>query len=140
MDIRASHPYPSRRSAVLADNVVAASRPLAAQAWARGGDVLRDQPTFAVTFLPGGVAPEPGDRFINKGHAKTLRRIAETRGKAFYQDDLAEAMVAFSALHGGAMTAEDLAGHRADWCGTISRGFDGAELHEIPPAGRVSRR
>lgn len=42
MKFRATHPYPSRRSAVMADNVVATSQPLAAQAGlamlARGGN------------------------------------------------------------------------------------------------------
>jgi len=42
MDIRATHHYPSRRSAVLAENIVAASQPLAAQAGlsmiSRGGN------------------------------------------------------------------------------------------------------
>jgi gamma-glutamyltranspeptidase/glutathione hydrolase len=44
MDLRAHHPYPSRRSAVVADNMVATSHPLAAQAGlsmlARGGNAV----------------------------------------------------------------------------------------------------
>ncbi|MGB3246934.1 MAG: gamma-glutamyltransferase, partial [Sulfitobacter sp.] len=44
MQIRAAHPYPSRRSAVLAANMVATSHPLAAQAGlsmlSRGGNAV----------------------------------------------------------------------------------------------------
>ena len=44
MELRATHPYPSRRSAVAADNIVATSHPLAAQAGlgmlARGGNAV----------------------------------------------------------------------------------------------------
>ena len=44
MKIRAHHPYPSRRSAVLARNLVATSQPLAAQAGlrmlAQGGNAV----------------------------------------------------------------------------------------------------
>lgn len=44
MDLRTTHAYPSRRSAVLADNMVATSQPLAAQAGlgmlARGGNAV----------------------------------------------------------------------------------------------------
>lgn len=44
MHLRANHPYPSRRSAVLADNMVATSHPLAAQAGlsmlAQGGNAV----------------------------------------------------------------------------------------------------
>ena len=34
------------------------------------------------------------------------------------------------------MTADDLAAHHNDWCGTISQSFDDVELHEIPPNGQ----
>jgi gamma-glutamyltranspeptidase/glutathione hydrolase len=110
--------------------------PKIAQLWARGGDLLADQPGFAETFLPGGKAPRAGERFVNHALARSLRLIAETKGKAFYEGELAEAMIAFSNAHGGVMTQDDLAAHRADWCGTISKSFGDAALHEIPPNGQ----
>lgn len=110
--------------------------PRIAQLWKRGGERLHDQPGFAETFLPGGKAPAAGERFTNRPLARSLRLIAETRGKAFYEGQLAEAIVAHAARYGGAMTQDDLAAHSADWCGTISKGFDGAALHEIPPNGQ----
>lgn len=110
--------------------------PKIAQLWSRGGEKLKDQPGFAETFLPGGKAPVAGERFVNPALARSLRLIAETKGKAFYEGELAEAMIAFSNAHGGVMTSNDLAAHRADWCGTIAKGFDGATLHEIPPNGQ----
>ncbi len=110
--------------------------PKIAQLWARGGDMMKDQPGFAQTFLPGGKAPGAGERFVNKPLGRTLRLIAQTKGTAFYKGELAEAMIAFSQAHGGVMTREDLASHSADWCGTISAGFDDVALHEIPPNGQ----
>ncbi len=110
--------------------------PKIARLWAIGGETLHTQPGFEETFLPGGKAPRSGERFANSGLARTLRLIAETRGRAFYEGELAEAIVAFSGLHGGAMTMEDLANHRADWTGTISKSFDEVTLHEIPPSGQ----
>ena len=110
--------------------------PKIAQGWARSVDHLKDQPGWADVFLPRGEPPAAGTRFRNPGLAGTLRRIAETKGKAFYEGDLAEAIVGHSKAHGGAMAMEDLANHRADWCGTIARAFDGASLHEIPPNGQ----
>lgn len=110
--------------------------PKISQLWQRGGEMLSDQPGFAETFLREGKAPGAGERFVNHALARSLRLIAETKGKAFYEGELAEDMIAFSNAHGGVMTQTDLASHRADWCGTISKGFDGATLHEIPPNGQ----
>ncbi len=110
--------------------------PTIAALWRRGGELLGSQPGFAETFLPGGRAPSAGERFADPGQANSLRLIAETRGRAFYEGELAEAIAGFARRHDAALTVADLAAHRADWCGTLSKGFDGAVLHEIPPNGQ----
>lgn len=110
--------------------------PVIAKLWAIAAENLGKQPGFAETFLPGGRAPQAGERFRNPGAARTLKAIAETKGKAFYQGEIAEEIVAFLQANGGAMTLEDLASHQPDWCGTISQTFDDVELHEIPPNGQ----
>lgn len=110
--------------------------PKIAQLWARGVGILSEQPGFADHFAPNGKAPQAGERFVNTALAGTLRQIAETRGKAFYEGALAEKIVASSKAHGGAMTLDDLASHSPDWCGTISKSFDDVTLHEIPPNGQ----
>lgn len=110
--------------------------PIIGALWARAADMLGHQPGFAETFMPGGRAPRAGERFRNPGAARSLRMIAETKGKAFYEGALAEEIAAFAKANGGAMTVDDLARHEADWCGTISQRFDDVELHEIPPNGQ----
>ncbi|MCQ0970272.1 gamma-glutamyltransferase family protein [Paracoccus sp. TK19116] len=110
--------------------------PVIAALWARGASLLKNQPGFAECFMPGGRAPRAGERFRNPDQAETLRQIAETKGRAFYEGALAEKIAAFAAQHDAALTVEDMAEHRADWTGTISTDFDGAELHEIPPNGQ----
>ncbi|SFH85064.1 gamma-glutamyltransferase family protein [Albimonas pacifica] len=110
--------------------------PMVAATWARSVATLKDQPGFARTFLPGGRAPAPGERFSNPAAAADLRLIAATKGEAFYRGEIAERIVADAARHGGAMTLDDLAAEAPDWCGTVRGSFDAAELHEIPPNGQ----
>jgi len=110
--------------------------PIIAKLWARAAGMLGEQPGFADTFLPQGRAPQAGAFFASPGHARSLRLIAESKGKAFYEGVIAEEIAAFAASHGAALTVEDMAAHKADWCGTISAGFDETRLHEIPPNGQ----
>jgi gamma-glutamyltranspeptidase/glutathione hydrolase len=110
--------------------------PVIGALWARGAEALSGQPGFAEAFLPGGRAPVAGERFASPGHARSLRLIAESGGRAFYEGALAETIAAFAREHGAALTEEDLAAYRPEWCGTISTGFDGDTLHEIPPNGQ----
>ncbi len=107
--------------------------PTIARLWARQVPDLKDVPGFAEHFLPRGRAPEPGEKFTAPAHARTLKRIAETKGEAFYKGDLAESMAAHARNHGGAMTAEDLAAHGVDWVEPLAHDYRGYTLHEIPP-------
>jgi gamma-glutamyltranspeptidase/glutathione hydrolase len=104
--------------------------------WAAQADVLRGQPGFAETFLPRGRAPEPGERFVHPGAAGTLRRIAASRGRDFYEGQTAQALVAHAREHGGALAAADLAEYRPDWVEPIGIDVAGHRLHEIPPNGQ----
>ncbi|SRX93477.1 putative bifunctional acylase GgtA: cephalosporin acylase (GL-7ACA acylase) + gamma-glutamyltranspeptidase (GGT) [Mycobacterium tuberculosis H37Rv] [Mycobacterium shimoidei] len=110
--------------------------PTVAQQWAAQAPVFASQPGFAETFLPGGRAPKPGERVTLTDHATSLEQIAATDGDAFYRGELAAKLEAHALAHGGAMRAGDLAAHRADWVGTISRDYRGYTVHEIPPNGQ----
>jgi gamma-glutamyltranspeptidase/glutathione hydrolase len=107
-----------------------------ADKWARAVPRLQDQPGFRETFMPRGRAPTPGERFVMPAAARTLRRIADTKGEAFYRGDLAAALVAHSAAHGGALAPADLAGYAPEWVETIGMDFAGHRLHQIPPNGQ----
>lgn len=110
--------------------------PIIGELWRRGGEALRDQPGFSEAFLPGGRVPRPGERFRNPDQARSLRAIAESNGRAFYEGELAEKISAFAAKHGAALSLEDLATYQPEWCGTISTSLDDTALHEIPPNGQ----
>lgn len=91
---------------------------------------------FRRGFLPGGRAPRAGELFCYPDQAATLAEIAASGGESFYRGALAERIAADAARHGAALTASDLAQHRAEWVGTISQGYGGTVLHEIPPNGQ----
>ncbi len=110
--------------------------PVIAALWARAAEELGQQPGFAETFMPQGRAPKAGEYFCSPGHTRTLRLIAETKGRAFYEGEIAQEIADFAAQHGAALSLADLANHQPDWCGTISKSFDDVTLHEIPPNGQ----
>ena len=115
--------------------------PTIARLWANQVPELKSQPGFATAFMPRGRAPLPGEKFTFPDQAATLRKIAETKGEAFYRGEIASTLARHAAAHGGAMTEDDLAAYRPEWVDPIARGVrgrDGAHyaLHEIPPNGQ----
>ena len=110
--------------------------PTISRLWANGAAELKDQPGFAQAFMPKGRALAAGEKFASPAHARTLQRIAETKGVAFYHGDLAEKIAAFSRQHGAALTLDDLAAHTLDWVEPIGIDYRGYTLHEIPPNGQ----
>jgi gamma-glutamyltranspeptidase/glutathione hydrolase len=110
--------------------------PTISRLWQKQAPELAAQPGYAQAFMPNGRAPLPGELFAFPDQARTLQRIAETKGEAFYKGDLAEKIVAHAKKHGGAMTLDDLAAHQVDWVEPIGQNYRGYTLHEIPPNGQ----
>ncbi|MEM9065367.1 MAG: gamma-glutamyltransferase family protein [Planctomycetota bacterium] len=88
------------------------------------------------TFLPNGRVPRIGELFRSEGHAWTLRRIAESMGRDFYEGEIADRIDAASRAAGGSLRKADLERHRAEWVDPISVDYRGMTLHEIPPNGQ----
>jgi len=110
--------------------------PTIARLWAKQVPALKGEPGFAEAFMPRGRAPQPGEKFAFPAQAKTLKRIAETRGEAFYHGELAEKIAAFARDCGAALTLDDLAAHTNDWVEPIGVDYRGYTLLEIPPNGQ----
>ena len=109
--------------------------PQTAYYWKRGVDRY-ESPSWHATFAPKGRAPAAGERFTSEAHARTLERIAATRGDAFYRGDLAERIARHADETGGWLDADDLAAHHPEWVRPISLDYHGYTLHEIPPNGQ----
>ncbi|NIC39347.1 gamma-glutamyltransferase family protein [Halomonas desiderata] len=87
------------------------------------------------TFAAEGRAPKPGERWSSTGHASSLRAIAETKGRAFYEGELADKIDAFFREHGGLLRKADLATFQPEWVEPISTRYHGHDIWEIPPNG-----
>jgi gamma-glutamyltranspeptidase / glutathione hydrolase len=110
--------------------------PTISRLWASQATELHLQPGFADAFMPRGRAPAPGEKFSFPAQAKTLQRIAETKGEAFYKGDLAEKIAAFAKQHDAVLTLDDLEQHRNDWVEPLGLDYRGYTLHQIPPNGQ----
>ncbi|MFT3720752.1 gamma-glutamyltransferase family protein [Pseudorhodoferax sp.] len=104
--------------------------------WQAAAEELHAQPGFAQTFMPWGRAPRVGELFRFPAAARALRAIGATRGKAFYEGEIAAATAHFVTAHGGSLAAADFAAFRPEWVAPIQRDYRGWTLHEIPPNGQ----
>src|SRR5438876_4185403 len=93
--------------------------PFVAERWSPQVPELRGQPGFAEAFLRDDRAPRAGEVFRFPDQARTLERIAATKGEAFYRGELAEKIEAYAQATGGAMTRAGRAAHAHDWGGAI---------------------
>ncbi|CAM3959945.1 gamma-glutamyltransferase family protein [Alicyclobacillus pomorum] len=116
--------------------------PVLAKNWANAVRIFTEHlhgPMYAHwfdTFAPGGKAPLAGQMWRSKGHADTLRAIAESRAEAFYRGELADKMDAFSRKHGGYLRKADLAAFTPEWVQPVSVNYRGYDVWEIPPNGQ----
>lgn len=106
-------------------------------------DQLRRWPSNAAIYLPNDRVPEVGDNFVQVDLAKSLQYLAdeetaaggsredglEAARKAFYEGDIAQAIVKYHAEHEGLMTAEDLRDFRVGIEAPVSRNYFGFDVY-----------
>jgi gamma-glutamyltranspeptidase/glutathione hydrolase len=104
--------------------------------WGQSADRLRGFDAAAETFLAGGAAPSPGERFRNPDLAESFEGIAEEGPGILYGGELGEAVVETVRAHGGTLAVEDLEAHEGEWTDPISTTYRGVEVLEHPPNGQ----
>lgn len=109
--------------------------PRAAFDWAHEGEQLQASESARAIYLPGGRTPIAGDRLALPALAATLRRIAECGPRAFYEGELAAAMVAFLQSRGGLHTLDDFGNAQGEFVNPIQSSYRGIEVVECPPNG-----
>jgi gamma-glutamyltranspeptidase/glutathione hydrolase len=104
--------------------------------WRGAEPSLREIPTSAACYLPGGHAPAAGAIFRNPGLARSLRAIARDGRDAFYKGHLADAIVRYSQSAGGLFSHQDFAQHTSTFVDPVSTNYRGYDIWELPPNGQ----
>lgn len=113
------------------------------RAWKRGAGIFGEKAktdmrfsSWMSTFTNDGTAPDPGGLWHYKHMGATLREIAKTNARSFYEGDLADKIVAFSDKCGGFLAKEDLAAYKPEWVDLVTTNYRGYDVYEIPPNGQ----
>src|SRR5262247_2410052 len=93
----------------------------------------KDHPDFAATYLPNGKPPAPGEIFVNKNLANTLKKIAQQGPDVFYRGEIAAKIVKFANEEGGLHMRRDFANQTSNWVDPISVNYRGYTVYEMPP-------
>ena len=104
-----------------------------AQHFASNVDLLRDNENAAKTFLISDRAPHVGEIMRNPDLAWSLRQLAQGGRDAFYKGEITKRILAVSARHGGALTAQDFSDFSSEWVDPISTTYRGWTVYELPP-------
>ena len=98
-----------------------------------GDRLLCEFPTSRAVFTRDGAPLQPGQAMYQKDLARTLRTIVDGGRDAFYQGEIARAIVEFSREQGGILSLADFAGCRSRWQEPISTTYRGHTVYEAPP-------
>jgi gamma-glutamyltranspeptidase/glutathione hydrolase len=104
-----------------------------AQHFASNVDLLRDNEAAAKAFLVSDRAPRVGEVMRNPDLAWSLRQIAQGGRNAFYRGEITKRILALSARHGGALSAQDFSDYSSEWADPISTTYRGWTVYEMPP-------
>jgi gamma-glutamyltranspeptidase/glutathione hydrolase len=110
--------------------------PITAYFWQRGVDRQLKQSPGGLELTIDGRAPLPGEIFCNPGLARTFAKVAEGGKPAFYQGEIAEAIVTVVNAAGGCLSPDDLAGHYSTREQPIHVTYRGLKVWECPPNGQ----
>jgi gamma-glutamyltranspeptidase / glutathione hydrolase len=110
--------------------------PITSHSWQRGAqNQLRSAPNGHELTI-GGRGPNAGEIFRNPNLARTFEIVARGGVSAFYQGEIAEAIVGVIQGADGCMSLDDLASHTSTWEEPILVTYRGLRVHECPPNGQ----
>ena len=104
--------------------------------WVGTEDFLKQTPSTAEIYLPGGKVPAVGQMVRFPALATTLQAVADNGRDAFYAGDIARKMVDYLSGLGGLHTMDDFAAVEGTYVEPISTEFRGHRVYECPPNGQ----
>jgi gamma-glutamyltranspeptidase/glutathione hydrolase len=110
--------------------------PITAYSWQRGVDRQLISALNGRELTVDGRAPRAGELFRNLNLARTLEIVGREGKPAFYQGEIAEAIVGVTHEAGGCMSLEDLESHTSTWEQPITVDYHGYRVYECPPNGQ----
>ena len=90
-------------------------------------------PTSKNLFLPGAIAPSPGDILTNPNLAKSLEKIAREGRDVFYRGEIAREIVKFSQENGGLLSERDFHETKSTWGKPVSSSYREYSIFETAP-------
>ncbi len=94
-------------------------------------------PDAIATWYIDGRQPAAGQIHRNPGLAKTFRILQQQGRDAFYQGEIAQAIVDKSNRLGGTMTMEDLAAYSGEWTTPATTNYHGYDVFTLPPPAQT---
>jgi len=104
-------------------------------AWGTAEAKLKEGP-YTEDYLPNEKAPAVGQVVRLPGLARSFQQIAEGGADAYYQGEIASAIVDTLAELGGKMSLDDLKNHTSTWVEPIHTDYRGVRVYECPPNGQ----
>lgn len=101
--------------------------------WIYGAEILSADPDSVRTYLVAAKPPAAYSVFRNPDLAHAMSVLQAGGRNAFYEGEIAQAIVRKSSALGGTMTLQDLASTHATWEQPISTSYHGYEVYEFPP-------
>lgn len=96
-------------------------------------DRFKRDPSTVAYFTRKGAAYEQGDILIQRDLARTLKAIAKSGAKGFYEGPVADLIVAEMSANGGLITREDLKAYKAVERAAVTGTFRGYDIVSMPP-------
>lgn len=96
-------------------------------------DRFKRDPSTVAYFTRKGAAYEQGDILIQQDLARTLKAIAKSGAKGFYEGPVADLIVAEMSANGGLITREDLKAYKAVERAAVTGTFRGYDIVSMPP-------